>query len=171
MNLSSVQFYQPDFFETVKEIIEQSTLPAGSLELELTEGLLMNNKDEIITILDKFREMGIKISIDDFGTGYSSLSYLKRFPLDYLKIDRSFVMDIGHDTDDEAITSAIIAMAHSLNLKVIAEGVENEQQLEFLQRQGCNQYQGYYFSPPVPAEEMINYLVHKDVDLFEETIA
>ena len=171
VNLSSVQFHQFNFLENVKKIIEMSGLSPEFLELELTEGILMNNTTEIINILNSFREMGIKISIDDFGTGYSSLSYLKRFPLDHLKVDRSFVMDIGQDSDDEAITSAIIAMAHSLNLGVIAEGVENEQQLEFLQRQGCNEYQGYFFSPPVPAEEMVKFLVHENELIIEDTIA
>ncbi len=171
VNLSSVQFHQFNFLENVKNIIEVSGLSPEFLELELTEGILMNNTNEIVSILNTFREMGIKISIDDFGTGYSSLSYLKRFPLDYLKVDRSFVMDIGHDSDDEAITSAIIAMAHSLNLDVIAEGVENEQQLEFLQRQGCNEYQGFFFSRPVPAEEMVEFLTHKNELIIEDTIA
>ena len=171
VNLSSVQFHQLDFLENIQKTIALSGLDPKYLELELTEGILMNNTTEIINILNTFREMGIKISIDDFGTGYSSLSYLKRFPLDYLKVDRSFVMDIGQDSDDEAITSAIIAMAHSLNLKVIAEGVENEQQLEFLQRQGCDQYQGFYFSRPVPAEEMVNFLVHENELDFEDTVA
>ncbi len=171
VNLSSVQFYQPNFFSDIKTTIEESGLPPETLELELTEGILMNDTDDIINILNSFRDLGIKISVDDFGTGYSSLSYLKRFPLDYLKIDRSFIKDIGDDQDSEAITSAIIAMAHSLKLDVIAEGVENEQHLEFLQREGCDLYQGYFFSPPVPAEEMEQFLVQEMELELEETIA
>ncbi len=171
VNISGVQFRQFDFLEKVRSTLKLSGLAPEYLELELTEGTLMNNTDEIVSHLNEFRKMGIKISIDDFGTGYSSLSYLKRFPLDYLKVDRSFVMDIGQDSDDEAITSTIIAMAHSLKLGVIAEGVENKEQLEFLQRQGCDLYQGYFFSPPVPAEEMVKYLVHENESQIEETIA
>lgn len=113
----------------------------------------MQNAERAIEILQRFRDMGTLVSIDDFGTGYSSLGYLKSFPIDSLKIDRSFVRDVPHDSDDVAITQAIIAMAHSLNLKVIAEGVENAEQLEFLREQGCDQVQGYLMSPPVSAEE------------------
>ena len=115
----------------------------------------MERPEDTIRTLTTFSNMGVQISVDDFGTGYSSLSYLKRFPLDKLKVDRSFVRDIATDPDDAAIVTAIIAMAHSLNIKVVAEGVETEQQLQFLRSRGCDEYQGYYFSRPVPSAEFI----------------
>jgi diguanylate cyclase len=118
--------------------------------LELTESALMKDPDEAVAILKSLRETGLGVSIDDFGTGYSSLAYLRRFPLDELKIDRSFLMEAN--ADSVAIVSAIIALAHSLRLSVVAEGVEHERQLEFLRSRNCDQYQGYYFSRPVPAD-------------------
>jgi EAL domain-containing protein (putative c-di-GMP-specific phosphodiesterase class I) len=114
----------------------------------------MQGAGQSVAILEEFDKMGIHLSLDDFGTGYSSLSYLKRFPIDTVKIDRSFVRDIHTDPNDAALTSAIIAMAHSLKLSVIAEGVETEEQLAFLRERECNEYQGYYFSKPLPAEEI-----------------
>ncbi|MBD3318088.1 MAG: EAL domain-containing protein, partial [Chitinivibrionales bacterium] len=128
-------------------------LPPNALELEITESLGMRNAENTIATLTKLKNMGVRLSIDDFGTGYSSLSHLKRFPINTLKVDRSFVMDIGEDPDDEAIVALIIAMAHTLKLIVVAEGVENDKQLAFLTRHHCEEVQGYYFSPPVPAEE------------------
>ena len=113
----------------------------------------MEGSDAIIGIMRRLRQIGVKLSIDDFGTGYSSLSYLKRFPIDKLKIDQSFVRDITTDPDDAAITRAIINMAQSLKLKVIAEGVENEAQLDYLRQHACDEYQGYYCSKPLPADE------------------
>ena len=118
----------------------------------------MQNAKETARTLRELKDIGLTFSVDDFGTGYSSLSYLKQFPIDTLKIDRSFVLDITSDADDAAITSAIIAMGHSLNLRVIAEGVETEDQLDYLRQHGCDQVQGYLFSKPLPAEEATRYL-------------
>jgi EAL domain-containing protein (putative c-di-GMP-specific phosphodiesterase class I) len=128
------------------------------LELELTESILIESTEMAIITLNELKNMGIRLSIDDFGTGYSSLSYLKKFPIDILKIDRSFVRNLSTDPDDRAIINAIIAMAHTLNLKVIAEGVENEQQLAFLHEQGSDGIQGYIFSPPVPTDLLTQYM-------------
>jgi EAL domain-containing protein (putative c-di-GMP-specific phosphodiesterase class I) len=129
-------------------------LPPDLLELELTEGVIMENAEVTINTLHKLKNMGIRLSIDDFGTGYSSLSYLKRFPIDTLKIDKSFINDITTDADDYAIASTIIAMAHNLRLKVIAEGVETKEQLDMLRSKDCNEVQGYYFSHPLPEDEL-----------------
>jgi EAL domain-containing protein (putative c-di-GMP-specific phosphodiesterase class I) len=152
VNLSAHQFRDEGLRQTIAEALGKSGLPPAYLELEITESMIMQNAERAIEILQRFRDMGTLVSIDDFGTGYSSLGYLKSFPIDSLKIDRSFVRDVPSDSDDVAITQAIIAMAHSLNLKVIAEGVENEEQLEFLREQGCDQVQGYLMSAPVSAD-------------------
>ena len=124
------------------------------LELELTESLLLSNEDVVFSVLRELREMGLTLAIDDFGTGYSSFSYLRRFRVNKLKIDRSFIQDIATDPDDAAITTAIINMAKSLRLKVIAEGVENEAQLSFLRKHECDEIQGYYFCKPIMAAEI-----------------
>ncbi len=153
VNLSSLQFRQRDLTAMISRVLMDTGLDPKFLELELTESVIMHNASETIAALHELKEMGLALSVDDFGTGYSSLSYLKRFPLDTLKIDRSFVKDINADSDDAAITTAIIAMAHSLNLKVIAEGVETEQQLAFLRQKGCDQVQGYLFSKPIPVAD------------------
>lgn len=153
VNVSPVQFRQPNFCETVRSIVEETRIAPERLELELTEGMLMHNKESVLETLRELKDIGFHLAIDDFGTGYSSLSYLKRFPVDVLKIDQSFVRDIATDTDDAEIVRAIIAMARALRLKVIAEGVETEDQLEFLKAHRCESYQGYYFSRPIaPAE-------------------
>ena len=154
VNISGVQFQHPSLLPIVKRSLDETGIPADLLELELTEGVLARDSDVSAKTLSKLHEMGVHMSIDDFGTGYSSLSYLKRFPLSTLKVDRCFVKDVISDPDDAAICTAIIAMAHQLNLRVIAEGVENEEQLEFLLRYQCNAIQGYYFSPPVPEEKI-----------------
>ncbi|RTK99992.1 MAG: EAL domain-containing protein [Neisseriaceae bacterium] len=153
VNISAVQFRHKSLEDTVNRALAYSNLPPQWLELELTEGLIMEGSDAIIGIMQRLRQIGVKLSIDDFGTGYSSLSYLKRFPIDKLKIDQSFVRDITSDPDDAAITRAIINMAQSLKLKVIAEGVENEAQLDYLRQHACDEYQGYYCSKPLPADE------------------
>ncbi len=158
VNISARQFRQKGFAANVRRILAASEMPPTMLELELTESVMMKDMDEVITVLDDLRTLGISVSIDDFGTGYSSLSRLKRFPIDLLKIDQSFVRDITTDTDDAAIVLAIITLAHSLRLHVIAEGVETAEQLDFLIRHGCDEIQGYLFSKPVPAAEFTSLL-------------
>ncbi|MCX5832043.1 MAG: EAL domain-containing protein [Deltaproteobacteria bacterium] len=153
-NVSGRQFDQQNLIEIVKEALQDTMIPPQCLELEITESTIMRNPEKAIQILMEIKAMGIGITIDDFGTGYSSLSYLKRLPLDFLKIDQSFVKGLASDPRDQAIIRAIIAMAHSLNLKTIAEGVETEEQLSFLQEHGCDEIQGYLFSRPLPAEEI-----------------
>lgn len=153
VNLSGRQFRQSNLVLQVAQALIKSGLDARLLELELTEGMIMRNAIETTRTLGELKAMGMGISVDDFGTGYSSLSYLKRLPLDVIKIDRSFVMDITTDPDDRAITEAIIGMAHSLKKSVIAEGVETREQAEFLAKRDCHIMQGYLFSPPVPASE------------------
>ncbi len=149
VNLSGIHFKRNGLDESILETLDETGFPAELLELELTEGIMMENVEATITTLKKLNAHGIQFAVDDFGTGYSSLSYLKRFPLSVLKIDQSFVRDIAGDPEDRAIVSAIIALAHRLHLKVIAEGVETEEQLRFLQGLGCDYAQGYYFSRPV----------------------
>ncbi len=152
VNISGCQFKQPDFINRIDRILEKAGLDPEHLEVELTESIVMERSEETLMTLTDLRVRGIKLAIDDFGTGYSMLSYLKYFPIDRIKIDRSFVRDITTDSDDAAITEAIVVMAHSLKLKVVAEGVETEEQLEFLRRCGCEEVQGYYFSRPHPAD-------------------
>lgn len=158
VNLSSRQFQQKNLCKTVESILKETGLPPKYLELEITESTVMSNIESTITTLKELSSIGVKLSMDDFGTGYSSLSYLKRFPINTLKIDRSFVKDITTNPDDKAIAAAIISMAHNLKLKVVAEGVETKEQLEILQQHHCDEIQGYLFSPPVPEEKFINLL-------------
>ncbi len=153
VNISPYQFRHGDISATVEVVLAQTGFPAERLELELTESALMERETEAVAILTRLRALGVHLAIDDFGTGYSSLAYLKRFPLDLLKIDKSFIDDIPHLQDDREIAAAIVALGHTLRLKVLAEGVENAEQLEFLRAQGCDLYQGYFKSPPVKAEE------------------
>ena len=154
VNLSSLQFRQGNIVKTIKNILAATGLDPQYLELELTESIIMQDVEEIIATLWKLKEMGLKLSIDDFGTGYSSMSYLKRFPLDTLKIDQSFIKDIMTDPNDAAITKATIGLAKGLELTTIAEGIETQEQLTFLHKQGCDQIQGYFISRPVPAEKI-----------------
>ncbi|HFD11451.1 MAG TPA: EAL domain-containing protein, partial [Crenotrichaceae bacterium] len=149
VNLSSLQFRHADFLFTIEQALEKSRLDAKYLVLELTEGMIMHNSDQTIATLKKLAQAGVGISIDDFGTGYSSLSYLKRFPLSTLKIDQSFVFGLPDDKDDVAITTAVIGLAHSLNLKIIAEGVETHQQENLLKTLGCDAVQGYLYGKPM----------------------
>jgi diguanylate cyclase (GGDEF)-like protein len=149
VNLSGNHFKRSGLDESIRTILQSSGFPAACLELELTEGIMMENVEATIATLTRLNAQGIQFAVDDFGTGYSSLSYLKRFPLSVLKIDQSFVRDIATDPEDRAIVSAIIALAHRLHLEVIAEGVETEEQLRYLQEQGCDYAQGYFFSRPV----------------------
>ncbi len=149
VNVSSQQFKQESFAEMVLDCLQTSKLTANILELEITEEMMIDDIDKTITVIEYLKDKGINFSVDDFGTGYSSLSYLKKLPIDLLKIDRSFIMNIPEDKDDIAITKTILSIAKHLNLKVIAEGVEDEFQYQFLQEHGCNFYQGYYFSRPL----------------------
>jgi diguanylate cyclase (GGDEF)-like protein/PAS domain S-box-containing protein len=153
VNISAIQFRQKNLLTLVTDILEKAQLPNEYLELELTEAVMMQDPESVITIMNKFHEQGIRMSIDDFGTGYSSLSYLKKFKVYKLKIEQSFIRDISNDPDDRAIVSAIIDMAKNLGLQTIAEGVETAEQLAFLRLRGCHEVQGYYFSKPLPSGE------------------
>lgn len=159
VNLSPRQFRDPKLLEDVLATLEATGLDPQYLELELTESMLMENAEEAVKMLRKLKDRGIHISIDDFGTGYSSLSYLKRFPIDALKIDRSFINEVNTNPDDASIATSIILMGRSLRLKVIAEGVETRNQLSFLRVMQCDQVQGYFFSPPVPEPKARELLV------------
>ncbi|MGV6397284.1 putative bifunctional diguanylate cyclase/phosphodiesterase [Pseudomonas caspiana] len=154
VNLSVHQLRQGKLVSLVRQVLEESGLEPRYLELELTESQLLDSVEHIISTFQQLRELGVKLAIDDFGTGYSSLSYLKRFPVDYVKIDQAFIRGLGEGTEDAAITQAIIAMAHSLGLKVVAEGVENQAQLDFLKANGCDEVQGYLISRPLEAEAL-----------------
>ena len=158
VNLSSKQLQQKNFAEVVKRTLGETGLEPRYLDLELTESLLMQDMESAVAILKELKDLGALISLDDFGTGYSSLSYLKRFPIDFLKIDRSFVKDIAHDRYGAGIVRAIIVMAHTLGIKVIAEGVESAEQLEFLRAQGCDITQGYFCSKPLATETFTDLL-------------
>ena len=158
VNISSSQFRQKNFLETVTKALNDTGMDPLCLELELTESIFMETTETTISTLTSLKALGVRISIDDFGTGYSSLSYLKRFPIDTLKIDRAFVRDITTDPDDRAIVKAIIAMSHSLNLRVVAEGVETTRQLSLLSQQGSDGMQGHLFSPPLPPDSFIELL-------------
>ena len=152
INLSGRQFFQKNLLETIQTELQKTGVPAANLEFEITESMMMNNVEETIATLNRMKQLGLQLAIDDFGTGYSSLSYLKQFPLHKLKIDKSFVDGLPDDADDLAIVQAIIGIAHALQLKVIAEGVETVEQYDLLTRFDCNEIQGYYFSKPLPAE-------------------
>jgi len=151
VNVSAVQFHQESFLGLVRSVLLETGLAPEYLELEITESLLLSNEDLMLSVLHELKKMGVKLSIDDFGTGYSCLSYLKSYPIDKLKIDKSFIRDSVVNPDDAAIATSIIIMAHGLHLKVIAEGVENEAQMSFLRYHRCDEIQGYYFSKPVSA--------------------
>jgi diguanylate cyclase (GGDEF)-like protein len=152
VNLSPRQFYQPGFQQAIQGIIEETGVPADSLDLEITEGILLQRNEDNLAALHRLSDMGIQLSVDDFGTGYSSLAYLQRFPVDALKIDQSFVREINRDHNATALVAAIISMAHSLELKVLAEGVETAEQVGFLQSHGCMSAQGFFYSEAVSAD-------------------
>ncbi|WP_010282869.1 sensor domain-containing protein [Bacillus timonensis] len=156
INLSPKQFQQPELVTIIEQNIKQNQIYPGCLEFELTEGAMQDPKRTMET-LAKLKDIGVRISVDDFGTGYSSLSYIKKLPIDTLKIDQSFVKDVLHDEKDAAITTTIIHLAQSLGLSVIAEGVEEEQQVEFFKIMGCHKVQGYFFSKPLPENEMVEH--------------
>jgi len=169
VNISSHQFRRQSLIRTITGALQLSGLGPESLELELTESAIMRNMEESSRILKDLKAMGLRVAIDDFGTGYSSLAYLKRFPLDVLKIDRSFIRDIPSDQDNSAIATAIIAMAHSLNLKVVAEGVETSEQLSFLKDQGCDEVQGFYYSRPLSEGDFLELLRKGDFLIPQDT--
>jgi EAL domain-containing protein (putative c-di-GMP-specific phosphodiesterase class I) len=153
VNISARQFREKNLLQTVAKILTETGLDPTQLELEVTEGVIMHDAQRVIAVLQAFRDMGVRLSVDDFGTGYSSLSYLKRFPVNRLKIDQSFVRDITTNADDAAIAQAVITLGHTMNLRVIAEGVETTEQLAFLRRNHCDEVQGYLFGKPMPADE------------------
>jgi EAL domain-containing protein (putative c-di-GMP-specific phosphodiesterase class I) len=153
VNLSAQQFHRADFDAQVRALITKSGVDCRLIELEITESMLMRDPAEAAGMLSRLKRMGVKLSVDDFGTGYSSLAYLKRFPLDALKIDRTFVRDLTTDSDDGEIALAIISLAHNLKLKVVAEGVETEAQMNFLRSHGCDEMQGYLFARPLSVED------------------
>ncbi|HEX7294213.1 MAG TPA: bifunctional diguanylate cyclase/phosphodiesterase, partial [Pyrinomonadaceae bacterium] len=161
VNVSARQFQQAAFTATIRDLLQETNLDPALLELELTEGSIMKEPEKAIEKLNELRELGIKIAIDDFGTGYSSLSYLKRFPIDTLKIDKTFVDDVTTNKDDAAIAKAIVMMGHALDVTVIAEGVETPQQLEYLTSLGCDYMQGYLFSPPLSKESFTELLMEQ----------
>ena len=160
VNLSPRQLVRDDVVDLVAAVLRESGLAPHLLELEITETVVMRDVDQSLSILRKLKQLGVRISIDDFGTGYSSLNYLKRFPVDTLKIDRSFVSDIVTDSDDAAIVKAVISLAHILNLRVVAEGVETEEQRRFLMENGCDEVQGYHFGRPVSVEAFARCWLH-----------
>jgi diguanylate cyclase (GGDEF)-like protein/PAS domain S-box-containing protein len=163
VNLSPRQFRQKDLVETISGILQEAGLAPRFLELEITEGAIMHQADKAVVLLERLHQLGVQLSVDDFGTGYSSLAYLKRFPVQTLKIDQSFVRDLTTDADSAGIVEAVIAMAKSLKLSVIAEGVETKEQLASLTKLKCDEYQGYYFSKPVPAGDFARLLAQKAV--------
>jgi diguanylate cyclase (GGDEF)-like protein len=162
VNLSAQQFTDENFLDVVKEIISTSGIDPAFLTLELTESLLLDDIEQKIKILHDLKEIGVKLSIDDFGTGYSSLSYLRKLPVDELKIDRSFIMEVSDNSDSRAIVSTIIFLADSLDLLTVAEGIEESVEFSFLKEQGCDQYQGYLFSRPIPGDELFKLLPSLD---------
>jgi diguanylate cyclase (GGDEF)-like protein len=155
VNLSPLQFTQPDLIEVVSAALHGSGLAPGHLELEITEGVFMVDTERTVDTVRAIRQMGVAVSIDDFGTGYSSLSYLTRYPVDRIKIDQSFISKLPHSANAAAVTTAIISIAHSLGMQVVAEGVETSEQFEYLQQRGCGLGQGYLFSKPLPLDEFV----------------
>jgi EAL domain-containing protein (putative c-di-GMP-specific phosphodiesterase class I) len=151
VNLSASQFRDSRLVDTIRRALEDADLQARYLEVELTESAVMSDPEQSIAILEQLSRMGVLVSVDDFGTGYSSMSYLRRFPIDKLKIDRIFINEIASRPEDASIVRAIVSLAHSLSLKVVAEGVETPAQLDFLEAAGCDEYQGYHFSHPLSA--------------------
>jgi len=158
VNLSASQFNQEELVAQLAEILKSTGIDADILELEITESMVMKDPDQAVKLMHKLRGMGVRLTIDDFGTGYSSLGYLKRFPINSLKVDRSFVRDLPHSRDDIAITRAVIAMAHSLQMNVIAEGVELKEQLDTLRNEGCDEFQGYICRPPLAEEDLLHFI-------------
>ena len=168
VNVAASQFRQGNLLDVIRRALNDAALDPRYLELEITESAVMTDPEESAGILEDLSRMGVLVSVDDFGTGYSSMSYLRRFPIDKLKIDRGFIAELMTRADDASIVRAIISLAHSLRLKVVAEGVETLEQLDFLKSMGCDQYQGYHFSPPLPATEFSELLRRKQAVRFSE---
>ncbi|WP_155592886.1 GGDEF domain-containing phosphodiesterase [Lysinibacillus cavernae] len=164
INISSIHFKQQNFLDSIQAILERYNMPANNFEIEVTERTVMNNANETVSKLVRLKQLGFKISIDDFGTGYSSLSYLVRFPLDCLKIDRSFIQHIGSLDEKQAVVDAIIQMSHRLKMKVVAEGVEQAQQVDILRKMNCDIIQGYYYSKPLPLNELIEFMEFWEIE-------
>jgi len=158
VNISAAEFRSKEFVENVRTSLEESKLDPQGLELELTESVLMKHAESTVSMLNSLKDIGVQLTVDDFGTGYSSLSYLRQFPVDSLKVDQSFVHEISAHKDDAAIVSAVISMGNSLKKRVIAEGVETREQLDFLTAEGCEQAQGYYFNRPMAADQFAKLL-------------
>jgi EAL domain-containing protein (putative c-di-GMP-specific phosphodiesterase class I) len=158
VNLSAMQFKRGDLQQTIVGALNETGLDPSRLELEMTESIMIGNTEMVLDTVRRLKAIGVKLSLDDFGTGYSSLSYLKRFPLDKLKIDQSFVRDMIHDADNAAIVRAIIQLARALNLRTIAEGVEDQSVVDHLRLLHCDEAQGYHFARPLPAHEFMAYL-------------
>jgi EAL domain-containing protein (putative c-di-GMP-specific phosphodiesterase class I) len=158
VNISPLQFGHKDFLSKVTKVLKDTGLEAKNLELEVTEGVIIFNEEEAIETLAQLKKLGVHLAIDDFGTGYSSLSYLRKFDIDKLKIDQSFIQDIQHQTADQSIVRTIIELGRNLELKVIAEGVEGNEQQDILASMGCDEIQGFYFSHPLPEEQFIDFL-------------
>jgi diguanylate cyclase (GGDEF)-like protein len=158
VNLSASQFHQPELLTELAAILRSTAIHPNALELEITESMVMKDPERAVAIMEALRRMGVRLSIDDFGTGHSSLGYLKRFPINQLKVDRTFVRDLPHNNDDVAITRAVIAMAHSLKMSVVAEGVEHQQQFDLLRAEGCDEFQGFYCRPPLEEGELMRFL-------------
>lgn len=158
VNLSARQFADEQLLSRISAVLAETGLPAECLQLELTESMLADDVERTVTTLSGLKALGVRIAVDDFGTGYSSLAYLKRFPLDILKIDRTFVMECDRDTDGMAIPSAVISLGHSLGLSIVAEGVERQGQFEILRCQGCDEFQGYLFARALPGDAIPAFL-------------
>jgi EAL domain-containing protein (putative c-di-GMP-specific phosphodiesterase class I) len=163
VNLSANQLSRADLVDALSAILSQTQAVPDMLELEITETAVMRDPERAVAVMEALKGMGMHLAIDDFGMGHSSLGYLKRFPVDSLKIDRTFVKDLPHDRDDVAITRAIIAMAHSLQVSVVAEGVERRDQLEVLRAEGCDHFQGFLCQPALREEDLISFLDQKGV--------
>jgi len=161
VNLSASQFHEPELVRELAGILRATGVSPSMIELEITESMVMRDPERAVAIMHALRAMGVRLSLDDFGTGHSSLGYLKRFPIDRLKVDRSFVRDLPHNGDDLAITRAVIAMAHSLRMSVVAEGVEHQQQFDLLREQGCDEFQGFFCRPALPEPELLRFLVEE----------
>jgi EAL domain-containing protein (putative c-di-GMP-specific phosphodiesterase class I) len=158
VNLSANQLHRADLVDALATIFSETAATPETIELEITETAVMRDPERAVDVMAALKGMGVRLAIDDFGMGHSSLGYLKRFPVDMLKIDRTFVKDLPHDKDDVAITRAIIAMAHSLKVTVVAEGVERRDQLEVLRAEGCDQYQGFLCQPALREEDLLRFL-------------